>query len=322
MSKKTTPFKWTPELIQFLKDNYPIKGKNWCCEKLGLKEHQVRYKASILKLRIDTQSEFYKNVKSKMAETNRGKKRPKQSKVMKDLWTSGKITNPPKKERTCVYCGSVFFWDNSKNRRKTCSDECYKNLIKNLWKDRDHPKGMMGKTHSKEEKRNMSERSKKLWADKSSKLNSLEHRQSLSIRNSKLHEKGILGNKNSYSRCKRGWFDDGKKKYFMRSSWELNYATYLNFLIEAKDIKDWEYEVDIFRFNNIKQGVVSYKPDFKIYNNDDTIEYHEVKGWMDSKSKTKIKRMKKYYPEIKLIIIGQKEYKSIKSKNFLYRGWI
>ena len=52
-------------------------------------------------------------------------------------------------------------------------------------------------------------------------------------------------------------------------------------------------------------------PDFKIYQNDGTVVYHEVKGYMDSKSATKIKRMAKYYPNIKLIVIQKEEYKSI-----------
>ena len=67
-------------------------------------------------------------------------------------------------------------------------------------------------------------------------------------------------------------------------------------------------------FEAIKFGTRSYRPDFKIYNNNGTIEYHEVKGYMDAKSKTKIKRMAKYYPKIKLIIIDGPVYNDIKKK--------
>jgi len=56
------------------------------------------------------------------------------------------------------------------------------------------------------------------------------------------------------------------------------------------------------------------QPDFKIINFDDTFEYWEVKGYMDSKSKTKIKRMAKYYPDIKLKIIDRDIYMDIKKK--------
>ena len=35
---------------------------------------------------------------------------------------------------------------------------------------------------------------------------------------------------------------------------------------------------------------------------------------MDSKSKTKLKRMEKYYPKIKVILIDESAYKDIKNK--------
>ncbi|HFD04779.1 MAG TPA: hypothetical protein ENJ25_01385 [Firmicutes bacterium] len=113
---------------------------------------------------------------------------------------------------------------------------------------------------------------------------------------------------------KRGYYDINGKNMFFRSKWEANYALYLDFLIKQKQIQKWEYEKDTFVFKKIKFGTRSYKPDFKIYNNIRTIEYHEVKGYMDSKSKTKIKRMAKYYPYIKLIIIDSDIYKDIKRK--------
>lgn len=112
---------------------------------------------------------------------------------------------------------------------------------------------------------------------------------------------------------KAGKADDLGNIHF-RSRWERNYARYLNYLIKNNQFIKWEYEVDIFWFEKIKRGVVSYKPDFKVYNLDGTIEYHEVKGWMDDRSKTKIKRMAKYYPQVKLYIIDSKIYKDIKNK--------
>ena len=101
---------------------------------------------------------------------------------------------------------------------------------------------------------------------------------------------------------------------YFRSKWEANYALYLDFLIKNKQIKDWEYEKDVFVFDKINFGTRSYRPDFKIKNNDNSIEYHEVKGYMDGRSKTKLRRMLKYYPEIKLILIDQKVYLDIAKK--------
>jgi hypothetical protein len=117
-----------------------------------------------------------------------------------------------------------------------------------------------------------------------------------------------------FGNVQRGWFNIGKKKMFFRSKWEANYALYLNFLIAQKQIKKWEYEKDVFIFHAIQFGTRSYRPDFKIFNNSGTIEYHEVKGYMDKKSITKIKRMAKYYPQIKLIIIDSVYYRDIKNK--------
>jgi hypothetical protein len=101
---------------------------------------------------------------------------------------------------------------------------------------------------------------------------------------------------------------------YVRSEWEAVYARYLNFLIKNKEIKSWEYEPKTFWFENIRRGVRSYTPDFLIINNNGSEEYHEVKGYMDSRSATKLKRMKKYYPEIKMVLIDGDFIKDIKRK--------
>ena len=98
---------------------------------------------------------------------------------------------------------------------------------------------------------------------------------------------------------------------FVRSAWEANYARYLNLLVAHGQIKSWEYEPDVFYFENIKRGTRSYLPDFKVENNDGTIEYHEVKGWMDAVSKTKLKRMKKYYPDVKIVLVDKLVYNGL-----------
>jgi hypothetical protein len=68
---------------------------------------------------------------------------------------------------------------------------------------------------------------------------------------------------------------------------------------------------EAFQFDTIKKGNRSYIPDFKIINNDGSIEYHEVKGYMDAASKTKLKRMAKYYPEIKIVLIDSPVYREL-----------
>ena len=118
----------------------------------------------------------------------------------------------------------------------------------------------------------------------------------------------------AFGKVARGYFKIGQKEIFFRSKWEANYALYLNLLKKKGDIRKWEYEADLFVFNAIKFGTRSYKPDFKITKRNGSIYYDEVKGWMTPKSKTQLKRMKKYYPEIVINVVGKKEYTEIKNK--------
>jgi hypothetical protein len=97
---------------------------------------------------------------------------------------------------------------------------------------------------------------------------------------------------------------------YVRSSWEANWARYLNWLKGLGEILTWEYEADTFEFP-IKRGSKFYTPDFKVTNKDGSIEYHEVKGWMNQQSATKIKRMGNYYPRIKLIVVDSNAYHEV-----------
>lgn len=95
---------------------------------------------------------------------------------------------------------------------------------------------------------------------------------------------------------------------YVRSSTEHNYALVLNWRKARKEIVDWEYELKEFEFHKIKRGTRTYLPDFKVIYPDGHYEWHEVKGWLDPKSKTQLKRMAKYYPEEKIILIDQSVY--------------
>ena len=75
--------------------------------------------------------------------------------------------------------------------------------------------------------------------------------------------------------------------FYVRSGWEANYARYLKWLVSIRHIARWEYEPETFEFP-VKRGSRFYTPDFKITNLDGTIEFHEVKGWMDQASRTRI----------------------------------
>ncbi len=64
----------------------------------------------------------------------------------------------------------------------------------------------------------------------------------------------------------------------------------------------------------------SYKPDFKAKFEHGTIWY-EVKGWMDPKSATKIKRMEKYYPNVDLRVIDKEWFRDFRDNGSLIPGW-
>jgi len=149
--------------------------------------------------------------------------------------------------------------------------------------------------------------------------NSDEYRQKLSNRMSKQIRENPP--KNPYSRGKRGVVEIDGRSIFMRSSWEANIASYLQFLKENREIQEWEYEPETFWFEKIKRGVRSYLPDFKITKPDNSTYFIEVKGWMDARSKTKINRMRIYYPKITLEVIDSKRYKEICKSKALFRDW-
>ena len=98
----------------------------------------------------------------------------------------------------------------------------------------------------------------------------------------------MAGN-NMYSRARAGKRKDLDNMFF-RSRTEANYARYLKHTKQ-----EFDYEKQTFWFEGIKRGTRAYIPDFYLPELD---EWHEFKGWLDKKSITKMKRMKKYHPEV------------------------
>ena len=159
-----------------------------------------------------------------------------------------------------------------------------------------------------------------MWNNPNSYFNSEEHRRKASERMSKTMAKRVRNGKNIYSNARGGTRED--LGFYVRSRWEANVARYLKFLHDKGEIYKWEYEPDTFWFENIKRGTRSYTPDFKIWENKDSEPYYwEVKGYMDKKSNTRMKRMKKYYPEVKIDLIMKSEYKDISKWSRLIPHW-
>jgi hypothetical protein len=98
---------------------------------------------------------------------------------------------------------------------------------------------------------------------------------------------------------------------YVRSRWEANWARYLNWLQSHGQIKQWKYEPHTFEFAKIKRGTRFYTPDFWVLNVNDSQEYHEVKGYMDQRSATKLSRMARYFPHVKIVLIEKVQYRAV-----------
>jgi hypothetical protein len=108
----------------------------------------------------------------------------------------------------------------------------------------------------------------------------------------------------------KGWYEIDGKRMYLKSRWEKRYCLYLSFMKKHDHIVDYWYEPDTFWFDGIKRGTNNYKPDFKVQFPSGKMEYFEVKGYMDAKSKTKIKRMAKYHPNVVLRVIDKDWFKN------------
>lgn len=137
-----------------------------------------------------------------------------------------------------------------------------------------------------------------------------------------MHANGHYRGQRQYSRGAYGWRTIGTQTVFFRSSWEANYARFLQLLKDSGEIQEWSHEPETFWFKGIKRGCCSYLPDFRVVRQDGTFEYHEVKGWMDRKSKTKIRRMAKYFPTTTLRVIDKAWFRANASRlSKIITGW-
>lgn len=180
-----------------------------------------------------------------------------------------------------------------------------------------HPRGAAGIVFTDAAKAKMAEASNKFWSSLSDDDKADHVLKSIKARIAKGVQPPRRG-----ATWKAAWHVIGGKRSFYRSRWEANYAYYLEWLKAGGHIKEWEHEPETFWFRGIKRGCVSYLPDFRVTENSGAVSYHEVKGWMDDRSKTKIARMAKYHPTVRLLVIASKEYAAIAKKVCgLVPGW-
>lgn len=211
-----------------------------------------------------------------------------------------------------------------KPRRKYDSDEERQAALaayrSQQWKVKPHPRGMAGKKHSPETLAVLRERSRAMNARKTPEQKAAQARQSIATKLERYGTAGPVNVGNPYSRTRGGKRADLGGMFF-RSAWEANYARYLNWLIEQGQLQAWEYEPVTFRFEGVSRGPYSYTPDFRLTEKDGRQHFHEIKGWMDGASKSRLRRMAKFYPDIQVSVIGSSEYRGIANWARMIPGW-
>ncbi len=197
-----------------------------------------------------------------------------------------------------------------KRRRMFDNDEdraAHLSAVRKAWlANHGHPRGALGMKHSAETKAKLSQRSKAAWSDPMSALNSDAAAQRRSDNMLQRIQAGAM--RSGYSRGAGGRREDLGGLY-VRSSWEANYARYLNWRIARGELLSWQYEPHTFVFGAIKRGTRAYTPDFRLTFPDGRVEWHEVKGWMDQKSATRLRRMAKYFPHEVVRVIDSAWFK-------------
>jgi len=189
--------------------------------------------------------------------------------------------------------------------------------------EKGHPRGMMGVKQTAESRAKMSVSQRAVWADLASGHHTEQRKQARAEQMRKRVQSGaILTGEHMYSRAKKGRRVDICGQFF-RSRWEANYARYLNLLKERGQVTEWGYEVQTFMFEGITRGTMSYTPDFLVFFSDGRREWHEVKGWMDPKSQTRLDRMARYFPEEKIVLIQAAWFRSAKKSGLaqIVPGW-
>lgn len=184
----------------------------------------------------------------------------------------------------------------------------------------EHPRGMLGKKHSTAVKKIIAASNKKRWEQLTEEQRDAHILKQIKNRFAKY---GTLAtNTRENASWKAGWRNIGGVDKYYRSRWEANYARYLELLKNEGKIASWEHEPKTFWFEEIMRGSRSYLPDFRVTDCEGNVTYHEVKGWMDARSKTKLARMAKYYPEISVVVIDKDQYNVMnKFYRYIIDGW-
>jgi len=271
---------WEQPELDLLRRFYPTHGLAWTAAALGRTARAVAGKASQLGLKQDRSGAFFQEWQARSAAGKLGCKRPDRVESMRALGSRPKTAEQRAKLSAA-----------KKGRKPQCSTA--------------------GMTFSPEVRARVGAgvrmAQKRMTADEWQARNA-KSAKTRALNGTKL---GAFNRGSASWKC--GWRTVGGQRVFFRSRWEVNYAGYLQMLLDRGVITRWEHEPQTFWFEGVKRGAVSYLPDFRVTYPDGRSEFHEVKGWFDARSKTKVRRMAKYHPTVVLRVIDAKAYRRLQS---------
>lgn len=303
---KTTPRPWTPEEDFLLRALYFTCTRFEIADLLGRTHPSVRKRCSVLGLNqkhpalTDTQLDTIRKWYTERADWLAGDF---------DLLALASLVGmtPQNVSREARKMGLSRLGRQRNDETKKAQSARTKRYIA----ENGHPRGMLGKHHTEEMKARHSEILRARVVTPEQVEARVEKMMATRIaRYGSGNPHWANRTDNAYSRTRSGKREDLGGKFF-RSSWEANYARYLNWLIQHGEIQSWEFECKTFLFEGQTRGVISYTPDFRVVTANGEVEWHEVKGWMDDKSKARLKKMAKFFPDEKLVLIDSKVYRGI-----------
>lgn len=182
------------------------------------------------------------------------------------------------KSTVCKKAKDMGYTDISRNKSNKSLEKLSKRMKK--WHSENaHPKGMLGKHHTKEMCDRMSKTRTGL------KMNLSDEQRKVRSERGRENAIKLMSSGNAYSRTKSGVRED--IGFYVRSNWEANYVRILN----LENI-GYAYEKTIFDLKTEKYGIKKYIMDFTL--NDGFVE---VKGWLNDSSKKTLKMFKECCPK-------------------------
>ena len=306
---------WSEKQIAFLRENYLEMPHEEIARRIGKTRNAVRGKAHLLGLRkkeppiteaeeqmirdcYEAAGDYRPDVESLSKRMGRSVNSIQVKASRMGLGKHNRLTKGAKWRQD-----NRMFKGDAEALARSTSERMKKHFAKH-----GHPRGMAGKKHTDATRKVISKTSKERWQNMTEEER-LAHTDKMILNRMKNGYAPPATQRGSWN---AGWREIGDRRIYFRSLWEANYARYLEWLKQRGDIREWEYEPKTFWFEKIKRGVRSYKPDFLVTENNGDRHWHEVKGWMDDRSRVTLKRMAKYYPEETVKIIDQAVYKSIR----------